>query len=122
MTSSGVPIVRVVIRHGGQWVDGIYKGGESRMLGTMSYLSFAGLMKLVEDVVGVNLEIHEIELHALINTPRELSCPIIKDDEDVALIRLEQRNVLVVYVTFKEHYTNVMSHEECHDPEPPSSP
>ncbi|EOX99034.1 Uncharacterized protein TCM_007662 [Theobroma cacao] len=48
----GVPIMRLVIRHGGQWVDGIYKGGESRMRGVRSDLSFVGLMKLVEDVVG----------------------------------------------------------------------
>ncbi|EOY21250.1 Uncharacterized protein TCM_012672 [Theobroma cacao] len=61
-----------------------------------SDLSFAGLMKLVEDVVGVNSEIDEIELHALISTPGELSWPIIKDDEDVALILLEQRNVPAV--------------------------
>ncbi|WRX24479.1 Transposase [Theobroma cacao] len=86
-----------MIRHSGQWVDGIYKGGESRMRGVTSDLSFMGLMKLVEDVVGVNSEIDEIELHALISTPRELSRPIIKYDENVALILLEQKNVLVVY-------------------------
>ncbi|EOY03121.1 Uncharacterized protein TCM_017607 [Theobroma cacao] len=72
MTSSGVPIVRLVIRHGGQWVDGIYKG------------------------------VHPKSYHRL----------IIKDDEDVALILLEQRNVSVVYVSIKGHQTNVMSHEE----------
>ncbi|EOY32502.1 Uncharacterized protein TCM_040459 [Theobroma cacao] len=112
MTSSGVPIVRLVIRHDGQWVDGIYKGGESRMRKVKSDLSYEGLMKLVEDVVGVNSEIDEIELHALISTPGELSRPIIKDDEDAALILLEQRNVPVVYVNIKGCQTNVMSHEE----------
>ncbi|EOY13857.1 Uncharacterized protein TCM_032532 [Theobroma cacao] len=112
MTSSGVPIVRLVIRHGGQWVDGSYKGGESRMRGVKSDLSFVGLMKLVEDVVGVNLEIDEIVLHALISTPGELSLPIIKDDEDVALILLEQRNVSAMYVSIKGCQTNVMSRGE----------
>ncbi|EOY04402.1 Uncharacterized protein TCM_019664 [Theobroma cacao] len=53
--SCGVPIVRLVIRHDGQWVDGIYKGGESRMRGVRSDLSFVGLTKLVEDVVGRNV-------------------------------------------------------------------
>ncbi|EOY19971.1 Uncharacterized protein TCM_045375 [Theobroma cacao] len=52
---SGVPIVLLVIRHGGQWADGIYKGGESRMWGVGSDLLFAGLMKLVEDVVERNV-------------------------------------------------------------------
>ncbi|WRX16640.1 Transposase [Theobroma cacao] len=61
------------------------------MRGVRSDLSFVGLMKLVEDVVGVNSEIDESELHALISSPGELSRPIIKDDEDVALILLEQR-------------------------------
>ncbi|XP_017976417.1 PREDICTED: uncharacterized protein LOC108661933 [Theobroma cacao] len=93
------------------WVDGIYKGGESRMQGVRSDLSFVGLMKLVEDVVEVNLEIDEIELHALVSTLEELSRPIIKDDEDVALILLEQRNVLAMYVSIKGCQTNVMSHE-----------
>ncbi|WRX11772.1 Transposase [Theobroma cacao] len=82
------------------------------MWGVRSDLSFAGLMKLVENVVGVNSEIDDIELHALISTPRELSWPIIKDDEDVALILLEQRNVSAVYVSIKGPQTNVMSHEE----------
>ncbi|EOY08808.1 Uncharacterized protein TCM_024015 [Theobroma cacao] len=99
-------------RHSGQWVDGIYKGGESRKWGIMSDLSFASLMKLVEDVVGVNSKIHEIELHALIITARKLSRPIIKDDEDVALILLEQMNVSAVYVTIKECQTNVRSYEK----------
>ncbi|WRX24579.1 Transposase [Theobroma cacao] len=82
------------------------------MQGVRSDLSFVGLMKLIEDVVGVNSEIDEIELHALISTPGELSRPIIKDDEDVALILLEQRNVLAVYVSIKGRQTNVMSHGE----------
>ncbi|EOY32657.1 Uncharacterized protein TCM_040682 [Theobroma cacao] len=69
-------------------------------------------MKLVKDVVRVNSEIDEIELHALISTPGELSQPIIKDDEDVALILLEQRNVPTVYVSIKGRQTNVMSREE----------
>ncbi|EOX99464.1 Uncharacterized protein TCM_008145 [Theobroma cacao] len=96
MTSSGVPITRLVIRHDDQWVDSIYKG----------------------DVVGVNSEIDEIELHALISTPRELSRPIIKDDEDVALILLELRNVPAVYVNIKGCQTNVMSHEKAEQHEP----
>ncbi|EOX94722.1 Uncharacterized protein TCM_004333 [Theobroma cacao] len=90
--------MRLVIRYGGQWVDGIYKG----------------------DVVGVNSEIHEIKLHALISTPEELPHPNIKDDEDVALILLKHRNVSAVYVTIKKCQTNVMSHEEAvqHDDGP----
>ncbi|EOY32369.1 Uncharacterized protein TCM_040244 [Theobroma cacao] len=86
---SGVSIVRLVIRHGGQWVDGIYKGGESRMRRVRSDSSFASLMKVVKDVVGVNSKIEEIELHALISTPGEISQPIIKDNEDIALVLLE---------------------------------
>ncbi|WRX22557.1 Transposase [Theobroma cacao] len=82
------------------------------MRGVRSDLSFVGLMKLVEDIVRVNAKIDEIELHALISTPRKLSRPIIKDDEDVALILLEQRNVLAVYVSIKGRQTNVMSHGE----------
>lgn len=80
--------------------------------GVRSDLSFVGLMKLVEDIVRVNSKIDEIKLHALISTPGELSRPIIKDDEDVALILLEQMNVSIVYVSIKGRQTNVMSHEE----------
>ncbi|WRX12615.1 Transposase [Theobroma cacao] len=82
------------------------------MWGVRSDLSFVGLMKLVEDVVEVNSEIDEIELHVLISTPGELSRPIIKDDEDIALILLEQRNVSAMYVSIKGCQTNVMSHGE----------
>ncbi|EOX99950.1 Uncharacterized protein TCM_009022 [Theobroma cacao] len=78
-----------------------------------SDLSFASLMNLVEDVVGVNSLIYEIELHALISILGELLHLIIKDEEDVALILLEQRNVPIVYVTIKECHTNVMPHEEA---------
>ncbi|EOY16794.1 Uncharacterized protein TCM_035674 [Theobroma cacao] len=53
-----------------------------------------------------------MELHALISTHGELSRSIIKDEEDVALILLEQRNVPAVYVTIKECDTNIMPHEE----------
>ncbi|EOY19010.1 Uncharacterized protein TCM_043606 [Theobroma cacao] len=82
------------------------------MQGVRSDLSIVGLMKLVEDVVEANSKIDEIELHALISTSGELSRPIIKDDEDVALILLEQRNVPTMYVSIKGCQTNVMSHEE----------
>ncbi|EOY03330.1 Uncharacterized protein TCM_018255 [Theobroma cacao] len=87
------------------------------MQGVRSDLLFACLMKLVEDVVGVNTQNDEIELHVLISTPGKLSWLIIKDNEDVALILLEQRNALVMYVTIKECHTNVkanvLPHEEA---------
>ncbi|EOY08137.1 Uncharacterized protein TCM_022474 [Theobroma cacao] len=72
-----------------------------------SDLLFVGLMELVEDVVGVNSQNDKIKLHELISTPGELSQPIIKDDEDVVLFLLKQRNVPAVYIIIKERHTNV---------------
>ncbi|EOY26014.1 Uncharacterized protein TCM_027406 [Theobroma cacao] len=56
-----------MITYGGHWVNDTYKSGETRVMGVGSDLTFSSLMKLVKDVVGVNSQNHEIELHALLS-------------------------------------------------------
>ncbi|EOY25960.1 Uncharacterized protein TCM_027324 [Theobroma cacao] len=68
-------------------------------------------MKLVENVVGVNSQNHEIELHALPSHVARVSWPVIRDNEDLASILQDERGV-VMFVTIKEQHTNAMPHEQ----------
>ncbi|EOY00137.1 Uncharacterized protein TCM_009686 [Theobroma cacao] len=79
----GLPNVKLMITYGGHWVDDTYKGGETRVRGVRSDLSFSGLVKLVEEVVGVNSHNNEIELHASLSHAVRVSHTVIRDDEDV---------------------------------------
>ncbi|EOY08810.1 Uncharacterized protein TCM_024017 [Theobroma cacao] len=89
---AGLPNVKLMVTYGGHWVDDTYKGGETRVRGVGSDLSFSGLVKLVQEVVGVNSHSNEIELHALLNHTVGVSCAVIRDDEDVESILRDKRN------------------------------
>ncbi|EOY01179.1 Uncharacterized protein TCM_011115 [Theobroma cacao] len=73
-----------MIIYGDHYLNNTYKGGETRERGSVeSDLLFLGLMKLVEEVVGVNLQNHKIKLHALFNHAIGVLRVIIRGDEDV---------------------------------------
>ncbi|EOY13424.1 Uncharacterized protein TCM_031998 [Theobroma cacao] len=93
----GLPNVKLMITYDGHWVDDTYKGGETRVRGVRSDLSFLGPMKLVEEVVGVNSHNNEIELYASLSHAVGVSRAVIRDDEDVASILRDER-VIVVFV------------------------
>ncbi|WRX07696.1 Transposase [Theobroma cacao] len=92
-------------------VDDTYKGGETRVRGVGSDLSFLKLVKLVKEVVGVNSH-NEIELHALLSHATGVLCAVIKDDEDVVSILRDERAV-VVFVTVKAGNANNIPHEHA---------
>ncbi|XP_017973468.1 PREDICTED: uncharacterized protein LOC108661405 [Theobroma cacao] len=93
-----------MITYGDYWVDDTYKGGETRVRGVGSDLSFLRLVKLVKEVVGVNSH-NEIELHASLSHATGVLCAVIKDDEDVVSILRDERAV-VVFVTVKAGNAN----------------
>ncbi|EOY25983.1 Uncharacterized protein TCM_027361 [Theobroma cacao] len=90
--------------------DDTYKGCETRVRGVGSDLSFSGLVKLVEEVVGVNSHNNEIELHASLSHAVGVSCVVIRDDEDVASI-LQDERLVVVFVMVKAQNANDIPHE-----------
>ncbi|EOY21842.1 Uncharacterized protein TCM_013984 [Theobroma cacao] len=94
-------------------VNDTYKGGETRVRGVGRDLSFSGLVKLVEEVVGVNSH-NEIELHTLLSHAVGVSRTVIKDDEDVASILRDERAV-VVFMTVKAGNANNILHEHAND-------
>ncbi|EOY16790.1 Uncharacterized protein TCM_035670 [Theobroma cacao] len=91
-----------MITYGGHWVDDTYKGGETQVRGVGSDLSFSGLVKLVEEVVGVNSHNNEIELHASLSHAARVSRAVIRADEDGASILRDERT-FVVFVTPGAH-------------------
>ncbi|WRX23009.1 Transposase [Theobroma cacao] len=99
-----------MITYVGHWVDDTYKGGETRVRGVGSDLSFLGLVKVVEEVVGVNSHNNEIKLHASLSHAVGVSRVIIRDDEDVVSILRDER-VVVVFVTVKAGNANNIPHK-----------
>ncbi|EOX94140.1 Uncharacterized protein TCM_003396 [Theobroma cacao] len=106
----GLLNVKLMITYGGNWVDDTYKGGETRVRGVGSDLSFLGLVKLLEEVVGVNSHNNEIKLHASFSHAVGVSQAVIRDDGDVASIMRDEKAV-VVFVTVKTRNANDIPHE-----------
>ncbi|EOX99078.1 Uncharacterized protein TCM_007693 [Theobroma cacao] len=75
-----LPNVKLMITYGGHWVNDTYKGGETRVRGVGSDLSFSGLVKLVKEVVGVNSHNNEIELHTSFSHASEIEDDVEEND------------------------------------------
>ncbi|KAK2648993.1 hypothetical protein Ddye_016482 [Dipteronia dyeriana] len=90
---------KLVIHHGGSWVDNCYNGGMTKWVNVRISVSYDSLVKFVQDVVKVDIARYNLQLCSLAFTISGTTHPRIENDNDVSCMMNEDKILPEVFVS-----------------------
>ncbi|KAK2654176.1 hypothetical protein Ddye_014032 [Dipteronia dyeriana] len=90
---------KLVIYHGGSWIGNCYEGGMTKWVNVPRCVSYEGLVKLVEDVVKVDVARYNLQLWSLAFTISGTARPRIENDNDVSCMMNVDKLLPEVFVS-----------------------
>ncbi|KAK2648781.1 hypothetical protein Ddye_016270 [Dipteronia dyeriana] len=91
--------MKLVIHHGGSWMSNCYEGGMIKWVNVPRCVSYDGLVKLVEDVVKVDVARYNLQLWSLAFTISGTVRPRIENDNDMSCMMNVDKLLPEVFVS-----------------------
>ncbi|KAK2642670.1 hypothetical protein Ddye_024433 [Dipteronia dyeriana] len=110
--------MKLVIHHGGSWVGNCYEGGMTKWVNVPRCVSYDGLVKLVENVVKVDVARYNLQFWSLAFTISGTARPRIENDNDVSCMMNVDKLLPEVFISIsvKETTYCVQDDNLCHLP------